>query len=288
MKKTIINSFLILGCVPLFGQIYNDVADSGNDEYIGGSPTDSNFDGVDVVGNATSPFDLKTWNVSVDFNPITGDTMMGVQITGDYFESIIANDQAGAGDLLDTTMGDLFISTTGLGWGSGDDTNKDWNAATNRTAPTTTTDWDYAIEVTKRGGPFESSEVGRSNAFTTSGYDASDNANIVESNVTSGDFREWQEWKLDTTNLDKKFNANWWIEEESINFTFNVADLGDLGDAIGFHFTMSCANDVIEFEIPIDTIPQGVVPEPSTYAAFGLGTLLSLVYLRRRRAQKKA
>jgi hypothetical protein len=50
---------------------------------------------------------------------------------------------------------------------------------------------------------------------------------------------------------------------------------------------MECANDVIQDQI-VDTIPQGVVPEPSTYAALGLGTLLSLVYLRRRRAQKKA
>lgn len=266
--STILLLTVSLGCLPVFGQV---ILDSGPDQYIGGQATHTSYNNTDVIGDA-DVFDLTRWEIST---PSLGSSTLIVEIQGNYFDDIL-NQSNG---LLDTSLGDLFISTNGLAWGAGDDTNLDYIGGT------TETSWDYVITVDPRsGGGVPTTET------QTTGYRVSDGT-IVSSQVDSGIFRENQEWSFTPDNgASVAFLADWYVSTDSISFSFDLGPDGipfsEIGpNGLGFHWTMECGNDVIEFALDPTVTP---VPEPSQIGALGIVGMGAFMVLRRRLRRRSA
>jgi len=126
--------------------------------------------------------------------------------------------------------------------------------------------------------------------------DDSDQGDILLSDdvTSSGWYRNHQEVQVNLNPSSSKYlgDASWYLDLSNnyLSITVAMAGTGDNGSwtfydtTLGFHWAMSCANDVIEGKITTGGSP--VVPEPATMILFGSG-LIGLAGLGRRRFLKK-
>jgi hypothetical protein len=223
------------------------------DNYYGADPTHSNWDDKDVIGDVHL-FDISQMQVTFQ-----GDQML-VDIHTRYLDNIGA---------YDTQLGDLFISTNG------------WNPA--GTAPYVEDNfgnpgaekWEYALVMDSH------SPSGTSG--TTSLYHVSNDPLLSrapngyvyragqEVQYAGGDSTPfsgtWSMHKLDTSD----------DRDDFLRFVIGLDAFAGISD-FGFHWTMSCANDVIEGG-------AAPVPEPATMLLFGTG-LVGLAVSGRRKFRR--
>jgi hypothetical protein len=242
------------------------------DEYFGAKPTHE-WSARDVIGSS-SYYDISKMDVTVSGSSMT------VAIYSTFFDKIdsdtIKNDK--------TNMGDLFISTSG------------WNPNTAKpnyaadSMSTTSTVWDYAVALDHHGQT-------SSDGYTTNGtvylYKILGGYNeIIESNLNGLNPSEWvyrddQMVQFMPGSGNSSLVAGSWAlmdisgsEYDLLTMTFDISALlaQRTSDEWGFHWTMTCANDVIEGQAPIPN------PEPSTLLLTGLG-IFGALFLRRSRKQ---
>jgi hypothetical protein len=278
MKTTIILSLLLGSTSVAIGQLY-----TGTDDYWGGTPTNGNDKyEADVIGD-NDVFNLTNWSAEYDIFTNT----MTVKISGNYFDDILAD----SNDLFETSLGDLFISTSGLTWTDG-------GAATLSDQYGSGTVWDYAVQL----GVYDNKQGDLDQFLNTSGStlsakvrDLTDPDNQIElsQDLTDGNryiFRENQEVRVtDDAPQVAGSSANWFIDAQENLIGFNISNfaqlVGPTTNELGFHWTMTCGNDVIEFGFVTGEITP--VPEPSLIGALAVGGLGGVLFVRRRIQQKR-
>lgn len=226
-----------------------------NDEYIGDKYYDSSYvkeDG-DVIAIHTNEFDIQWMKVSINTN---GDVK--VKIKTKYEDGT-----------RHTTYGDLFVSTDG--WNPSGEIGSGYRTDNYLTGES----WEYALNT-------ESSKI----------------YSVDANNI----------WRSDQEFADPYYQDHWYRhsqevlykpgdEEASvgdfafshkgnlIKYAFNLSSFGlsweDELD-LGFHWTMTCANDVIEGGI----YKAAAVPEPGTMLLLGMG-IAGLGAAGRRRMNKR-
>jgi hypothetical protein len=198
------------------------------DNYIGGRATNINWANMDVIGDAAF-FDIS--KMVVTFN---SSGAIYVDVYSRYLDNI---------GKYGTDLGDLFISTDG--WSSDNDSES----------------WEYALVLAGNGG------LGLYKITSQDSISLSDDYMLLTGNI----YRSGQEVTLNTTDLsgDKIGNGTWYIEksgttvdtDDYLRFAFTM-DLAGISE-LGFHWTMTCGNDVIEGKAPVPN------PEPSTVLLLG-------------------
>lgn len=213
------------------------------DTYIGERATNNAWIGKDVIGDATL-FDISKMVVTIDSSGT-----IYVDVYSRYLDNLY---QYG------TKLGDLFISTNG------------WNSSNDSEI------WEYALVLAGNG------ELGLYKITNQDSISLSDDYMLLTGNI----YRSRQEVTLDTTDLsgDKVGNGTWYIEksgttvdtDDYLRFAFNM-NLAGISE-LGFHWTMTCGNDVIEGKAPVPN------PEPSTVLLLGSSVVgFAILRLRKRK-----
>lgn len=265
MKRVIIAAGAVISFFLL--SVSNAAAVVIADGYHGGTPNNAAFLNQDIVGD---PQYWETTQMEVLFDPNGSDAdILTVIITSTYFDNVGRN----GGEL-----GDLFISTDG------------WNpfgaAPYNNDTYLNGEDWEL-VAVLDDHGEGVSDTVNGENYTGQSGalaiYDVNQ-ANILlsRSDGGSGDFREFQEVQYAAANDDALSTGGWQIIDvpgsdfDNLVLTLMLPD-GSFDRFLdwGFHWTMTCGNDVIEGNAPI--------PEPGTLLLMGAGLMGALPWRRKRK-----
>lgn len=211
--------------------------DAANPTYVGAiSPAlPSPWFQQDIIGDAAL-FSVESTNVEV----IGGN--LSVTIFSSYFDNIGA---------LGTRLGDLFLSTNG--WSPfGAAPHFDDDASNGET-------WEYALVLDQVDGSTTSGQVDL--RAITSAADI-----LLSTTEATGTVRLNQEVLFNRASQNASLGTGTWaISGNSLNFTISLGLLAGLGDSLGFHWTMTCANDVVEGAAP--------VPEPGTLILLGCGLL---------------
>jgi hypothetical protein len=223
------------------------ITDSGAGAYWGGQVVHAGATAYgDVIGN---PYFSATQMLVEQ----TGD-LWTVTLSGPYFD--YRRSQTADGGLpFNLDPGDLYISSTG------------WYATQNDQYYSTDTfnaneNWDYVVPITPTG--------------TASGLYALNFAGITTTNVDPYDannyiYRSNQAWQGGATGSSlgtAGYAFSDFASGNTLTFTFDASNL-NITDAVGFHWTMQCGNDVLEGQVTSQAPPE--VPEPSTLLLLGLG-----------------
>ena len=211
------------------------------DNYVGGTPTGSGWNGADVIGDSDK-FDISSLTFDI------GSSNLDVSVVSSYFDNV---GQYG------TQLGDLFISTNGWHpFGSSPYTSD--NASNGET-------WEYALVFSDHGSSAAQSQNPTSflgHSGTVSLYQVTNASQIILSNAPGGIFRGNQEVQFNNTGLQALATGTWNIADlpggyDQLNLSIALASFGVVSDW-GFHYAMTCGNDVIE--------GGAAVPEPATGA----------------------
>ncbi|HTN33486.1 MAG TPA: PEP-CTERM sorting domain-containing protein [Marinobacter sp.] len=229
------------------------------DTYIGGTATHSSWAGKDVIGDKAN-FDIHS---------------MEITQTGSQFQFDIATNFAGkAGNFFgsDIGYGDLFL---GSSWTPASDTKND---------TFTNTSWSYALVLDDHYGSGGSLTLYQLVGGTTTNGAINDNVLLSQHLMepTNNIYRENQEVRVntDSQNLVALATGNWSVGQQSLLLSVDLSGTGLMSTSdLAYHWTMYCANDVIEGQTTITT----QVPEPATLGLMGLG-LIGLFGFRRRKA----
>lgn len=239
MKKILL--ILLAASLGAVGSIGNSNALTIIDEYIGAAPTRPAFYGEDIVGTIEA-FEISKMDVN-----LLGDQFV-VDIQSNYFDNV---------GILRTALGDLFVSTNG------------WNPV----IPTADDNfynpgeiWEFAIALDDHLG---SSGSVRLYALDQTTY----GSDILLSDSFFGSsgsiYRAGQEVQYGGPADSWLAEGDWSISGDFLRISIDAAGLGwDFSDvnSLGYHWTMTCANDVIEGG-------GSPVPEPGTVFLFGAGLL---------------
>ena len=223
------------------------------DGFVGG--LDNNSPARDIIGDPNS-FDIQGMDVTIDRTAGT----LAVRIATQWYDPAGTGFNFGPG--YDVNTGDLFISTNG--WAPFGSAPYDADDASNGEA------WEYVFD-TSSGSIY-------GGAFTTSLTQDEMTGALID---PSGDYayRDNQEARRSGggTAAGNGTVTYSLAPDNSVAYILYELTLADLGvnpnDPInlGFHWTMTCGNDVIEGGV--EGGPGNEVPEPGTVLLFGLGLL---------------
>ena len=272
------------------------------DEYWGGLVTSS--DSSWKLGAIPSATDiLANAGYSVDKMDVTRtDTSLKVVIAGDYFKNT-----------SDRFAGDLFLSSTG--WHPVDNGTDAANGgaptySTDNLASAGGTVWDYVLHIDGLNLSDPSTLVNQTGSTLPSGtislYKVDGGGSIIKpedikyealdpyTGLPTGEgmtvqgnegYRQDQAVSYIPVNNQPVLGIGEWTLDPDGTLTFTLTDLNgntldDYGlglySDLGLHWTMSCANDIIEGQV-------NAVPEPATMVLFGLGLSGLAAYRLRRK-----
>ena len=249
MRSTMLLLFLTIAI--LISSSTNAQAEIITDEYWGANPT-QNWSDRDVIGH---DYYFQISKMEVTFNPAG----MQVDVYTRYLDNI---------GVYATALGDLFVSTDG------------WNP---KGAPPYSgdnfhlggEDWEYALVMDNHT---PSTELGQLSGMVS--LYLVDEAKIILSSAPTGYvYREGQEVQYNGAG-EPLAAGTWSIEnlggaddDDFLRFIIDY-DFGDVSN-YGYHWTITCGNDVMEGEDPVPA------PEPATLVLLGTG-LLGLAGVRRK------
>jgi PEP-CTERM motif len=224
------------------------------DTFVGGQ--DNVSPARDIIGDANS-FDVDRMDVTIDRAAGT----LSVKIATQWYDPT-SNGVFNFGEGYDVQSGDLFISTNG--WAPFGAAPYDADDASNGEA------WEYVFDTTNSniyGGAFGISNTQDEMVGPLVGSDGN-NA-----------YRDNQETRrTDGGNQTGSGTITWSLAGDNsiafVQYDLTLAALGiDPNGPInlGFHWTMTCGNDVIEGGV--DGGPGNEIPEPGIVLLFGLGLL---------------
>ena len=204
----------------------------------------------DVIGNASNEFRVDSMEIT------TSGSVMTVKLVGPYFGTYDAASYSG----------DLYISSTG--WFVKD--KSDPAHFSTDTFITPDEKWNYVVAI-------PGNRYGK-NGWETSNFVgvytlAADSYMMSVPTYTGNGGRSDQAYKGGYGTYVE--GVTYSFDNTSLTFTFETTPL-NLGDKVGFHWTMYCGNDVVEGE-------YARVPEPATMVLLGFG----LVGLAVRRGRKE-
>jgi PEP-CTERM motif len=245
-NKTILAALLSLGATA-FAAPFTNIADT----YLGGN------DNVSPARDVIGPVDeLDIHSMDVTINRTSG--TLSVQINTNWFDPDLSGDD---GDEYHVNTGDLFISTNGWTSASDGSDNADNGEA-----------WEYVLNT--RTGQIIGGNFGilRTQDEMT--------GPLLPPGETENWYRDNQEtrYKDGGTDKGKKGTVTWSDGVGFIRYDLLLTDIGivdPLNDALnlGFHWTITCGNDVIEGGVLDEGGGGGggEVPEPGTLLLAGLG-----------------
>lgn len=272
MKKITSSLFIILVSISISSQVfaysYTILDDAEDNWYIGGNSDNPGNVGTQEIAGEPDKYSISQMDVDISGTTLT------IDIWSQYFDNI---------GYHNTYLGDLFISTTSLdpdGWDP--EGVQPWN-----TDVLAGEIWEYVLVFNyDRYTQYDTVTSG-----TASLYKVDEGGTIITPadqgpTYTPSYYRAGQEIYYDPADGQTVYaTANWTINglgtspdtddylQYLITFDFGVSNPKDFA----FHWTMTCANDVIEGNWTNE------LPEPATAMLFGMGFMPFAVNLIRRK-----